>query len=295
MPLPPPWLTHYAGRALHVLAILLFAFIVIRILKAFTNKLVQIPSAPTRAAQMREKQTRTLSSVLYSLGVVVILSVAALMCLRAVGIDVTEVEVAGGLASVAIGFGAQGLIKDLINGFFIVFEDQFVVGDIIQLNGETGRVEHITLRRTVLRNSLGAIVTVPNGLVGQVANLSRDWSQYFLDVTIPSEAGVPQALAILEKCAMDLRDDPAWSPLLIDGPNVLGVEALALTGTTLRVQFRSAPTRNDDVARELRRRILLEIERAGIKLVSANRVVLSGPEGPSAISPQPSGKPQGGQ
>jgi len=276
MPLPPPWLTHYAGRALHVLAILLFAFIVIRILKAFTNKLVQIPSAPTRAAQMREKQTRTLSSVLYSLGVVVILSVAALMCLRAVGIDVTEVEVAGGLASVAIGFGAQGLIKDLINGFFIVFEDQFVVGDIIQLNGETGRVEHFTLRRTLLRNTSGALVNIPNSLIGQVNNLSRDWSQAFVDVTVPSDESVGRALAMLEKIAGDFRQDADWSPALVDGPRVLGVESLSLDGTVLRLQIRTVLNRKDDVARELRRRVKIAFEQSRIPLSHTHNVQLHG-------------------
>jgi len=282
-------------RAPRVLFDVAAAAISIIIWRTLTSHMIVKATVQTRVAQAREDQTRTMAGVLYSIGVVVIVLTTILMILPEFGFDITPVAAAAGLFSLALGFGGQYLVRDIINGFFVIFEDQYGVGDIIKLNGETGRVEHITLRRTVLRNSLGAIVTVPNGLVGQVANLSRDWSQYFLDVTIPSEAGVPQALAILEKCAKDLRDDPAWSPLLIDGPNVLGVEALALTGTTLRVQFRSAPTRNDDVARELRRRILLEIERAGIKLVSANRVVLSGPEGPSAISPQPSGKPQGGQ
>lgn len=276
MPSLPPWLTQYAGRALHVLAILLAAFIFIRILKAFTNKLVQIASSPTRTAQMREKQTRTLSSLAYSLGVVVILGLAILMALRAVGIDVTEVEVAGGLASVAIGFGAQGLIKDLINGFFIVFEDQFVVGDIIQVNGEIGRVEHFTLRRTLLRNTPGALVTIPNSLIGQVNNLSRDWSQAFVDVTVPSDESVGRALAMLEKIAGDFRQDADWSPALVDGPRVLGVESLSLDGTVLRLQVRTALNRRDDVARELRRRIKIAFEQSRIPLSHTHNVQLHG-------------------
>jgi moderate conductance mechanosensitive channel len=127
-----------------------------------------------------------------------------------------------------------------------------------------------------------------------VANLSRDWSQYFLDVTIPSENEAQQALAVLEKCAASVREDPAWAPLLVDGPQVLGVESLALTGTTLRMQFKSAPNRNDEVARELRRRILLEMDRAGVKLISAHRVTLLGPDGSPTIPPQTSGSIQGG-
>lgn len=276
MPSLPSWLIQYAGPGLRVLAILLFAFIFIRILKALTSKLVQIASAPTRAAQMREKQTRTLASVLYSLGVVLILSVAALMCLRAIGFPVTEVEVVGGLASVAIGLGAQSLIKDLINGFFIVFEDQFVVGDIIQLNGEIGRVEHFTLRRTLLRNTPGALVTIPNSLIGQVNNLSRDWSQAFVDVTVPSDESVGRALAMLEKIAGDFRQDADWSPALVDGPRVLGVESLSLDGTTLRLQIRTVLNRKDDVARELRRRIKIAFEQSRIPLSHTHNVQLHG-------------------
>ena len=276
MPSLPSWLIQYAGPGLRVLAILLFAFIFIRILKALTSKLVQIASAPTRAAQMREKQTRTLASVLYSLGVVVILGLAILMALRAIGFPVTEVEVVGGLASVAIGLGAQSLIKDLINGFFIVFEDQFVVGDIIQLNGEIGRVEHFTLRRTLLRNTPGALVTIPNSLIGQVNNLSRDWSQAFVDVTVPSDESVGRALAMLEKIAGDFRQDADWSPALVDGPRVLGVESLSLDGTTLRLQIRTVLNRKDDVARELRRRVKIAFEQSRIPLSHTHNVQLHG-------------------
>ncbi|MGC2621791.1 MAG: mechanosensitive ion channel family protein, partial [Candidatus Acidiferrales bacterium] len=219
---------------------------------------------------------------------------AVLMILPEFGFHETPVAAAAGLLSLALGFGGQYMVRDVINGFFIIFEDQYTVGEIIKLNGETGRVEHITLRRTVLRNGQGALVTIPNGQVGQVANLSRDWSQYFLDVTIPSEGETQQALAALEKCAAGLREDPAWAPLLVDGPQVLGVESLALTGTTLRMQFKSAPNRNDEVARELRRRILLEMDRAGVKLVTAHRVTLLGPEGNPTTPPQTGGNIQGG-
>ena len=128
-----------------------------------------------------------------------IAAVAILTALPEFGFNLTPVAAAAAVASVALGFGAQSLVKDVINGFFIVIEDQFVVGDLIQTNGEMGRVEYLTLRRTVLRNLSGAIVTVPNSMIGQVANLSRDWSQAFVDVTVPSDELVGRALATLEK------------------------------------------------------------------------------------------------
>ena len=194
------------------------------------------------------------------------------MALRILAFDVTPIEVVGGLASVALGFGAQSLIKDLINGFFIVFEDQYGVGDLIQLNGETGRVEYLTLRRTVIRAVSGAIVTVPNSLVGQVSNLSRDWSQTFIDVMVPSDEMVGRALATLEKAAGDFRDDADWSGALVDGPRVLGVESLTLDGTVLRLQVRTALNRKDDVARELRRRIKLAFEQSRIPMTHTHKI-----------------------
>jgi moderate conductance mechanosensitive channel len=282
----PPWLEESAGRGLRVLIILIIAVVLIRILKAFTDKLVQSAVSQTRSAQMREKQTRMAASVIYSLGVVVILGASLLMSLRAAGIDVTEVELAGGLASLAVGFGAQGLVKDFINGFFIVFEDQFVVGDTIQLNGEIGRVEHFTLRRTLIRNPAGALVSIPNSLIGQVGNLSRDWSQAFIDVTVPSDELVGRALATLEKICGDFRHDADWSPAILDGPRVLGVESLSLDGTALRLQVRTQPTRKDDVSRELRRRIKIAFEQARIPLSSTHNVQIQGTEIPG--TPQPS-------
>jgi moderate conductance mechanosensitive channel len=266
------WLTDAGMRGLRILAIVVIAFIVAHLLKALTTRMVEIAKSHTRVAQMREQQTRTMAGVVYSVGVTLILAVAVLMALPEFGFNITPVAAAAAVASLAFGFGAQNLVKDFINGFFIVLEDQYVVGDTIQANGETGRVEYLTLRRTVLRNPGGAIVTIPNSLIGQVSNLSRDWSQAFVDVTVPSNEMVSRALATLERICGDFRIDPDWSAALIDGPRVLGVESLALDGTVLRLQVRTVLNRKDDVARELRRRIKLVFEEARIPMQHTHKV-----------------------
>jgi len=265
-----------AAPGLRVLGIIVIAIVVARILKAITTKLIELAKSPSRAAQMREQQTRTMAGLLYSTGIFVIIAVTSLMVMRECGFDVSPVTAAAAVASVALGFGAQNLIKDLINGFFIVFEDQYVVGDLIQANNEIGRVEHLTLRRTVIRNPAGALVTIPNSMVGQVANLSRDWSQVFVDVTVPSEENVGRALATLEKICGDFRNDADWSPALLDGPRVLGVESLTLDGTVLRLQVRTVLNRKDDVAREVRRRIKLGFEQSRIPLSHTHKVTVQG-------------------
>src|SRR5271169_5040834 len=161
------WMEFAGVRAVRILAIIFVALLIARLLKALTDRLIQLAKSPSRVAQMREQQTRTMAALLYSVGVGLIVAIAILTALPEFGFNVTPVEAAAAVASLALGFGAQHLVRDLINGFFIVFEDQFVIGDLIQANGETGRVEYFTVRRTVVRNVNGAMVTIPNGLLGQ--------------------------------------------------------------------------------------------------------------------------------
>ncbi len=279
------WLEIVGKAGLRLGVILVFALFLARLLKAFTTRLVQISKAQSRAGQMREQQTRTMAGLLYSIGTTIIAIIAILMGFEVLNFDIAPALATAGLASVAIAFGAQSLLKDFINGFFIVFEDQYVVGDLIQVNSEIGRVEHLTLRRTVLRNPAGAMVTIPNSLVGQVANLSRDWSQAFVDVTVPADEMVGRALATLEKIAGDFRNDADWSAAIVDGPRVLGVESLSLDGTVIRLQVRTILNRKDDVARELRRRIKMGFEQSRIPLSHTHKVTLQG-ELPQPAEPQ---------
>jgi small conductance mechanosensitive channel len=227
---------------------------------------------------MREQQTRTLAGILYSGGTAIIVIVAVLTALPEFGFNITPVAAAAGLASLSIGFGAQHVVRDFINGFFTVLEDQYVVGDIVRIGDVVGRVEHMTLRRTVLRDPQGAVVTIPNGEITKVANLSRDWGQLFLDAVIAADQPLDDALNALESVASEFRADPSWSPMLLDGPRVLGVESFAPNGTTVRMQVRTAPTRQDDVARELRRRMQIELAGRGIQLGGLQRMQLVTPE-----------------
>jgi moderate conductance mechanosensitive channel len=263
------------SNALHLLGILITALVLNRVLRAFTNLLIKPAATQTRTAQLREQQTRTVAGILYSTGSKVIWVVALLTSLGEFGIDVTAAITLAGLASLAVGFGAQTLVRDMITGFYIVLEDQFVVGDTVQIGDYTGRVEHLTLRRTVIRDGRGALVTIANGEIRTVSNLSRDWSQTFVDVSLPPEIPVERILQALELAAADLRGDPAWSQALVDGPRILGVQRLDRNSSTVRLQVRTAPTRQDEVARELRRRVQIEFQRQGIPMSNVQRVELA--------------------
>ncbi len=269
-------------RGLRIGGILLLALVANRLLRALTNHLIERAASQARVAVMREQQTRTLAGILYSTGTAIIAVLALLMVLDELGLNVLPVITAAGLAGLALGLGAQHLVRDILNGFFIVFEDQFVIGDTVRIGEAVGRVEQLTLRRTVLRDPQGAVLSIPNSEIRQVANLSRDWSQLYVDVTVPAETEVDRALALLESVSADFRTDQDWVAALVDGPRVLGVESFGPAGTTLRLQVRTATGRQHDVARELRRRIKARFERESLELSGVQPVELQGRTQPAA-------------
>jgi moderate conductance mechanosensitive channel len=263
---------------LHLFGILVLALLLNRFLRVLTNLLIKPAAGQSRSEQLREQQTRTLAGVVNGAASKVVWLIAILTALDKVGINPTPALTLAGLAGVAIGFGAQNLVRDVITGFYIVLEDQYVTGDTVQIAETIGRVEHLTLRRTVLRDARGALVTIANGDIRTVANLSRDWSQSFVDVGLAPEFALDKPMAALEAAAFDLRGDASWSQALVDGPRVLGVQSYDRNATVVRLQVRTAPTRQDEVTRELRRRIQIEFQKQGIPVATVLRFELANPQ-----------------
>ena len=263
---------------LYLLIIFAIALLVNRFLRVLTNVLVTPAQGTSRSEQAREQQTRTLAGVLYSAASKIVWVVALLTALDKIGINPLPALTLGALASVAIGFGAQHLVRDVISGVYIVLEDQYAVGDTVQIGETTGRVEHLTLRRTVLRDTRGGLVTIANGDIRTVANLSRDWSQAFVDVSLAPETPLAEPLAALEAAAAEMRGDAAWSQALVDGPRVLGVQSYGREAAVVRLQVKTVPTRQDEIARELRRRVQLEFQKEGIPMANAVRVEVANPQ-----------------
>jgi small conductance mechanosensitive channel len=263
---------------LHLLAIFALALLVSHFLRVLTNLLIKPAAGQSRSEQLREQQTRSLAGVVYGVASKVVWIIAVLTALDRVGVNPAPSLTLLGLAGIAIGFGAQNLVRDVIGGFYIVLEDQYVAGDTVQIAETTGRVEHLTLRRTVVRDARGALVTIANGDVRTVANLSRDWSQSFVDVGLAPEIALEKPMAALEAAASGLRGDASWSQALVDGPRVLGVQSYDRDATVLRLQVRTAPTRQDEVTRELRRRIQIEFQKQGIPVASVLRFELTNPQ-----------------
>ena len=277
------------STALYLVLILFGAALVNRFLSSLTRRLVKPAASPARQAQAREQQTRALAGLLYTAASLTVWTVALLTALDKIGINPAPALLVAGLCGVGIGFGAQNLVRDLISGLFIVFEDQYVVGDTVQVGDTVGRVEHLTLRRTVVRDSRGALVTISNGEIRAAANLSRDWSQTFVDVALAPDLAMEKSLQALEAAAAELRSDGSWSQALVDGPRLLGVQSFDHSASVIRLQVRTAPTRQDEVARELRRRIQVEFQRQGIPVSTVQRVELVSVSSSSqeTVQPQP--------
>ena len=269
----------------HLVGIFVAALLINRLLRLVSKLIVKPAATPTRAAQAREQQTRTLSIIVYSTGSKIVWALAILTAAQEFGVNVTPVAAIAGLASLAVGFGAQNLIRDVITGFYIILEDQYAVGDTIQVGETVGRVEHLTLRRTVVRDARGALVTLSNGDIRTIGNLSRDWSQTFVDVAVSPQVSQERTIQALDAAAAGLRSDPSWSQALVDGPRILGLQSYDQNASTVRLQVRTAPSRQEDVARELRRRIQLEFQRQGIALSNVQRVELVNSRGPQLPEP----------
>jgi small conductance mechanosensitive channel len=253
------WSTFTGLNALHIVGIIVVAVVLLRLLRVFTNSLVKPGDSQSRNVRDREQQTRAVAAVTYSAGSAVIWATAAATALPEFGISPLPALIFCGIAVLALGIGAQSLIRDFLAGTCIVLEDQFAPGDTICFSDTTGRVESFTLRRTLVRDAQGALVTIANSELRTVSNLSRDWSQSFVDVSVPLGDSLPQTLESLEAAASGLRGDPAWSQALVEGPRVLGIQSS--DPLTLRLQVRTLPTRQDEVCRELRRRIQVQFTR----------------------------------
>jgi moderate conductance mechanosensitive channel len=223
----------------------------------------------------REKRVRTLASLIRTVGTAVVVALAVPMALREFGLDITPLLAGAGVAGLAVGFGAQSLIKDVIAGFLILLEDQFHVGDVIQAAGVSGQVERVTFRLTIVRDLNGTVHFIPNGEIKVVSNLTKEWSRVVLEIGIPYAEDLDRVLGLLAAAGRELREDAVMGKLLLEAPQVLGVEALTETQVTIRVLARTLPLKQWDVARELRRRIKLRFDQAGIAPPYPARVILT--------------------
>lgn len=248
-----------------LIGILLLAFILVRLLTLITHKMVELSKHRAVHPSIRTQQISTVVGVIRSAGIFVILLVAVMQALQIFGINIEPLLASAGIAGLAIGFGAQTLVKDVINGFFILAENQFEVGDTIKVAGVQGTVEEVTMRRTTLRDGDGTLHIVPNSSIQIVSNTTRDWSQAMVHVAVDYYEDTDRVIQILGEVAQEIYNDPAFHPDLVALPEVPGIERVSGHEVDYLVVAKVRPGKQYGVTRELRRRIKACLEKNQIK------------------------------
>lgn len=253
-------------RAPKLAVILVLAFLFVRLLGIITRRVVALSERRSPGGAVRAQEVRTLVGVIRSVGVFLIVFFAGMAALKdAFNINIEPLLASAGIAGLAIGFGAQTLVKDVINGFFILVENQFQVGETIRTAGVSGKVEEITMRRTVLRDADGTLHVVPNGSIQIVSNMTRDWSQVTLHVAVDYNENSDRVIELLKSVASDVYNDPLLAPDLVGEPQVPGIERVRGLEVDYLLLAKVRPGRQYDVGRELRRRIKVCFEENKIK------------------------------
>jgi small conductance mechanosensitive channel len=256
-----------AGHAAKIALVLVLGAIFVRIGSRVADRSIRSLGArsPLREASPRsEQRAETLAGVTVSLLRIFIWSVALLLVLDEFGLNLGPFLAGASIVGVAVGFGAQSLVKDFFSGFFILVEDQYAVGDVITIAEQTGTVEEINLRITRIRAIDGTVWFVPNGEIRKVGNSAKEWSRSIVDVIVPNKADLAAATAAIAEEAAALARDPAWAEAVIEEPEVLGVESLGADNVTLRVSTKTTPSYRAPLAREMRSRITARLQREGM-------------------------------
>lgn len=268
---------------LRIVVILVLAAILARVTGALAARAEYDLSAGTGLdALERRKRAQTIGSLVRrSLGVL-IWTMAVLIILRELEVDITPVLTGAGIAGLAVGFGAQTLVRDIISGFFLIVEDQVRVGDVAVVNGTGGFVEQINLRTIVLRDLEGVVHVFPNGEVKTLANRTKDYSYYVIDLPMDYDSDSDDVVNAVRAAADGLMADPAYAPSILEPLEVLGVDAFGDSQVTLKFRMRTAPLKQWEVGRELRRRIKKVLDERGIQIPYPQlvvRVVEGSPKG----------------
>jgi small-conductance mechanosensitive channel len=244
-----------------ILAVAAIAYLLLRVasrvgVHRLLDRRVEDPEAEPLAALELERRVRTLERLGLRIAGVTITVVAVLMIMKAFLIDIGPAVAGLGVVGIAVGMGAQSLIRDWLAGVFVVLENQFNLGDVVRLAGVEGVVEDFSLRRTTVRDLDGALHSVPNGQIVVASNLARGWSRVNLDVAVSHDTDLQRVTEIVNRLGEELATEPEWAPLILEAPTVQRIAAVDESGVTLKVLGRVRPAQHWSVAGELRRRIL---------------------------------------
>ncbi len=214
----------------------------------------------------RRQRINTISHLLSNIATTIIAGFAGLIALRELGFDITPILTGLGIGGLALGFGAQNLVRDFISGFFIILENQVAVGDVAIINGKGGLVEAIRLRTIVLRGLDGTVHVIPNGSIEQISNMTQEFSYYVIDLGVAYKEDMDRVTDVVKTVGAELRADPAYAADILDNLEVLGVDDFADSAVILKIRIKTMPIKQWSVGRELRRRIKKAFDAQGIEI-----------------------------
>ncbi len=236
-----------------------------------------------KAKEEQDKRIKTLSKVFILTGGVLITVIALLMILSELGINIGPLIAGFGIIGIAVGFGAQYLIRDLIGGLFIIVEGQYNVGDVVKIGSISGLVEEINLRRTILRDLDGIVHFIPNGESGVVSNFTREWSRVNLNVLVAYNTDLDHAIAVINRVCKEMADEPYWKALIIKAPQVLRIDNLGASGIDIKILGDTKPIMQWDVMGEIRKRLKKAFDKEGIEIPWPHMKVYFGDTKPDAL------------
>lgn len=265
-------------HGLRIILVLVVAYVGLRLLRRAVDPAVRAAVARQMEGQPEVeigKRTDTLTHVVYRTAWVVVLVVALLTVLPEVGVNIGPLLAGAGIAGLAVGFGAQSLVKDTINGLFILVENQYAKGDVINIAGVGGLVEDVNLRRTVLRDLDGAVHSIPHSEVAKSSNLTRGWSRVNMNVGVAYGEDLDRVMAVIDRVGQELAEDQDFGPLVLEPPRALRVEAFGDSGIEIKILGQTQPIRQWDVMGEMRKRLKRAFDEEGIEIPFPHRTIVT--------------------
>jgi small conductance mechanosensitive channel len=274
--------TSVAQSGLRIALVLVGGYVAVRFLhvamRRLENVLIRAGERSELVVGATRKRVTTLTGLLLTLSLVAIWAVVAVICLDQIGLDITPILAGAGIVGLAVGFGAQNLVRDVIGGFFLVLENQVRVGDVAVVNGTGGLVEAITFRTIVLRDLAGVVHVVPNGAIATLANMTKGWSGYVVDVGVAYKEDTDRVVEVMTDVAEELRKDARFGTAMLEPIEIFGVDDFKESEVTIKARLKTVPLQQWNVGREYRRRLKKAFDARGIEIPFPHRSIYMGAE-----------------
>jgi moderate conductance mechanosensitive channel len=267
----------FTKASLRIVLIIIAAYVGLRLLRLAFNRLETLLNRAAATAEVipgtATKRIRTLMSVMWTIVVGLVWFVAVLTTLGQIGVNVTPVLAGAGIVGLAIGFGAQNLVKDLVNGFFLILENQVRVGDVAIINGTGGLVEAISFRTIVLRDEAAVVHVFPNGAITTLSNMTKDWSAYVINVNVAYKEDPDRVVDVMRRVAEEMYAEPKYRSAMLEPIEIFGVDGFTESAVTIKARLKTQPLQQFGIGREYRRRLKKAFDAEGIEMPLSQRML----------------------